>query len=246
LGATSTAPPAAAAEWEPTLSTAAFSPALFRFLRELKENNDREWFAANKERYLRDLRDPALEFVVGFGPRLLEISPHFRADPRPSGGALFRIHRDVRFSHDKSPYKTAAGLHFPHARHRSAHTPGFYLHLEPRGCFVGAGIWRPDTATLKRLRTALDADPAAWREAVGGRAFVRRFRLMDERLKRVPRGFAPDHPLADALRLKSFTALAPLTQAEVTGRDFPDLFAQRCGEAAPLVKWVCRALELPF
>ncbi len=228
------------------MAAAHFSPALFRFLNDLKRNNDRAWFAENKDRYLSDLRDPALRFVVDFGPRLLEISPHFRADPRPNGGALYRIHRDIRFSKDKSPYKTAAGLHFPHAARRSAHTPGFYLHLEPRACFVGVGLWRPETAVLRRLREALVADPDAWQEAVGGRAFSRRYRMMDERLKRVPRGYDPEHPLAEALKLKSFTALVPLTQGQITSAGFLDEFAALCRDGAPLVRWVCRALEQPF
>ena len=91
-----------------------FDPAFFRFLRDLKANNDREWFAANKERYEDDVRGPALDFVVEFAPQLERISRHFVADPRPSGGSLFRIHRDTRFSKDKAPYKTFTGIQFRH------------------------------------------------------------------------------------------------------------------------------------
>ena len=82
-----------------------FSPALFKFLRDLRANNDRDWFQANKERYEDKLRHPAQQFISDFGPRLAKISPHFNADPRPVGGSLFRIYRDVRFSKDKSPTK---------------------------------------------------------------------------------------------------------------------------------------------
>src|SRR3972149_2230251 len=91
-----------------------FTPALFRFLRELKANNTREWFAANKDRYETEVRGPALDFVADMAPRLGRISPHFAPDPRPSGGSLFRIHRDTRFSKDKSPYKTYTGLQSRH------------------------------------------------------------------------------------------------------------------------------------
>ena len=105
------------------------TPALFDFFRELKANNNREWFQANKERYERQVREPLLQFVEDFGVRLAEISPHYVADARRSSGSLFRINRDVRFSADKSPYKTAAGIQFRHESGKDVHAPGFYLHL---------------------------------------------------------------------------------------------------------------------
>ena len=102
---------------------ASFGPELFSFLADLRANNDREWFAANKDRYERDLLEPSLAFIEDFAPRLDKISPHFRADARPSGGSLFRIYRDTRFSKDKSPYKTNLGIHFRHERAKDAHAP---------------------------------------------------------------------------------------------------------------------------
>ena len=97
------------------------SPALFDFLREFKANNERSWFEANKFRYHRDVREPMLDFIAAFRAPLADISPHFRADPRPSGGSLFRIYRDTRFSKDKSPYKTNAVAHFRHVAGKDAH-----------------------------------------------------------------------------------------------------------------------------
>jgi len=140
-----------------------FSPAPFRFLRELKANNDREWFAANKDRYEADVRGPALDFVADMAPHLERISPHFVADPRPAGRSLFRIHRDTRFSRDKSPYKTYVGVQFRHELAKDAHAPGFYLHLEPKGVFVGAGTWRPDAPALAKIREAIARRPEGWR-----------------------------------------------------------------------------------
>ena len=131
-----------------------FTPALFEFLADLSMNNEREWFQANKARYERDVRDPMIEFVVDFGEKLREINPHMVADPRKSGGSVFRIYRDVRFSRDKSPYKTNAGAHFRHEVGREVHGPGFYLHLEPGNVFAGAGIWMPNSATLGKIRGA--------------------------------------------------------------------------------------------
>jgi len=152
-----------------------FTPALYKFMRDLAANNEREWFQANKDRYLADLRDPALRFIEDFGPHLMKISPAFRADPRPTGGSLFRIYRDVRFSRNKQPYKDHTGLHFRHVAGKDAHTPGFYLHLQPGSSFVGMGLWHPDNPTLKLIRDALVRDPGLWKKAVGNKRFKDHF-----------------------------------------------------------------------
>ena len=223
-----------------------FSPDLFRFLRDLAENNDRKWFDAHRERYETVLLDPSLEFITGFGPLLHQISPQFNAIPRRVGGSLFRIHRDVRFSKDKSPYKTHVGIHFRHSRHKDAHAPGFYLHLQPRNCFAGMGIWRPDGSSLKKIREAISAKPAAWRKATGGKAFTQRLELAGESLTRPPRGFDPEHPLIDDLKRKSFIAVATLTHREVLAADFLKSYAGLCRRGAPLVRFLCDALGLEF
>lgn len=121
-------------------NSAHFTPALFEFLSEFADNNNREWFQDNKTRYERDVRDALIQFVADFGKRLQEISPHMVADPRLSGGSVFRIYRDVRFSKDKSPYKTNAGVHFRHEVGRDVHGPGLYLNLQPDQVFAGVGI----------------------------------------------------------------------------------------------------------
>ena len=223
-----------------------FTPALFKFMRDLAANNDRAWFASHKDRYLEDLKDPALRFVVDFGARLVKISPHFLADPRPNGGALFRIYRDIRFSKDKRPYKDHTGLHFRHEAGKSAHTPGFYLHLQPGNCFVGVGLWRPDTPTLKLILDALVADPDRWKKAIGGKAFREHFQVSGESLKRPPKGYDPEHPLIDVLKMKDFTAFASLTQKQVTAKGFVDEFAGLCKTGGSLVKFVCEAIGQPF
>ena len=137
-----------------------FSRELFEFLGELALNNNREWFHANKSRYESVVRDSLLEFVADFAEPLSKISSHFVADPRPSGGSMFRIYRDVRFSKDKSPYKTMAAAHFSHERAKEVPAPGFYLHLAPAESFVGVGIWHPDATTLKNIRDTIVANAA--------------------------------------------------------------------------------------
>jgi uncharacterized protein (DUF2461 family) len=139
---------------------------LFSFFRDLKNNNTREWFEANKDRYESDVREPLLTFIDSFAEPLYKISPHFRADARKVGGSLFRIYRDVRFSKDKTPYKTQAGVHFRHERSKDAHAPGFYLHLDPKEVFIGAGIWHPDKDALLQIRGALMDPPPGRKPSV--------------------------------------------------------------------------------
>ena len=224
-----------------------FRPATFAFLRELAANNDREWFAANKERYETHVKEAGIEFIADFGPYLEKISPHFVADTRSVGGSLFRIYRDTRFAKDKTPYKTNTGMQFRHEAASDAHAPGYYLHLEPGACFAGVGSWMPDNATLTRIRDAIVADPAAWKRAAYGKRFTDVFTLDDgARLVRPPRGYDPEHPFVDDLRRKSFAASSRLTQKQVTSPGFIDEYARICKVAKPYMKFLCDAMNVPF
>jgi uncharacterized protein (TIGR02453 family) len=226
---------------------ASFGPQLFTFLTDLRANNDRDWFAANKDRYEEHLLEPALEFVAEFAPRLEKISPHFRADPRPSGGSLFRIYRDTRFSKDKSPYKTNVGIHFRHEQAKSAYAPGYYLHIGPDEVFAGGGIWHPDTAAATKIREAIAADPDGWKRAVHGGAFAKQgFELGGDSLKRVPSWADADHPFADDLKRKDFFGSTRLTQQDVVAPGFVDEYARICRAAAPLMQFLCGALDVPY
>jgi uncharacterized protein (TIGR02453 family) len=178
---------------------AQFGPELFAFLADLRANNDREWFAANKGRYEEYLLEPALAFIDAFAPRLRKISPHFRADARPSGGSLFRIYRDTRFSKDKTPYKTNVGIHFRHERAKDARAPGYYLHIGPGEVFAGGGIWHPDTESATRIREAIVADPERWKRATRAGTFAKRLELVGDSLKRVPPVGGPGAPVRGRL-----------------------------------------------
>jgi uncharacterized protein (TIGR02453 family) len=219
-----------------------FQPSLFRFLEELRAHNDRAWFAAQKARYERDVRDPMLAFIRDVGPGLAGVSRQVRADPRPSGGSLFRIYRDTRFSKDKTPYKTHVAAHFRHRAAKDVHAPGFYLQLAQGEVFLGAGLWRPEPAILLTVRQALAAKPALWRRAVGGAAFRRLCRLEGDVAKRPPRGFDAGHPLIDDLRRKDFVAVQRLPEKDALGPRFLERFVSFCRAAAPLNAFLCRAL----
>jgi uncharacterized protein (TIGR02453 family) len=223
-----------------------FTPALFGFLRELEQNNEREWFNANKRRYEDDVKEPALAFIAEFAPRLDTISPHFVADPRPVGGSLFRIHRDTRFSKDKTPYKTHTGIQFRHEQGRDVHAPGFYLHLEPGSVFVGAGIWHPDTAALARIREAIDREPDRWKSALSDSRIGETFQLEGDSLKRPPSGYDASHPLIDDLKRKDFIALARLDEKTVTAPGFADELAATLRTSAPFVRFLCDATGVRF
>jgi len=220
--------------------------SIFDFLMDLERNNTRAWFQENKERYEAEYRGPALEFIAAMQPLLDEVSPRFRAEARKVGGSLFRIHRDTRFSKDKTPYKTHCGIQFRHERGRDAHCPGYYLHLDPAGCFLGAGIWHPDKDTLQAIRARLDADPQGWKRATGGRAFKTRWRLAGDSLKRAPKGWPVDHPLIEDLRRKDFIAVTDLAPEDVVEPTFARDLAKRLRESAPLLEWLCGAVGVPF
>lgn len=190
--------------------------------------------------------EPALTFIEDFAPRLEGISRHFRADPRASGGSLFRIQRDTRFAKDKAPYKTNTGIHFRHNAAKDAHAPGFYLHLERGLVFAGAGIWRPDGPTTQRIRQAIVDDPDAWLAATRGEEFARRLQFSGDSLKRPPTGFDPEHPLVDDLRRKDFIALATLDESAACGDGFIELYEEICRTAVPLTRFLCGALDLSF
>jgi len=229
-----------------TTTQPVFGPELFSFLADLRANNDREWFAANKQRYEEHLLEPALTFIEAFAPRLDKISPHFRADPRPSGGSLFRIYRDTRFSKDKTPYKTNVGIHFRHVVAKDAHAPGYYLHIGPDEVFAGAGIWHPDTDAATRIREAIVADAERWRRATRGGAFAKRLALGGDSLKRVPSWADPAHPFADDLKRKDFFGWARLDEHDVVAPGFVDEYARICRAAAPLMRFLCDALDVPY
>jgi uncharacterized protein (TIGR02453 family) len=219
-----------------------FTKETFRFLKELAKNNRRDWFTANKGRYEEHVKDPALRFIQDFAPHLAKLSPHFHAGPR----SLFRIHKDTRFSKDKSPYKTHTGIHFRHDQAGDVHAPGYYVHLEPGACFVGLGIWHPDGPTTRKIREAIVEDAAGWRKAAHGKKFRDAFEMSGDRLKRAPRGFDPEHPLVEDLMWKDFIGGRSVPQSFVTGADLPDALAKQLAAGSPFMAFLCKAVEVPF
>jgi uncharacterized protein (TIGR02453 family) len=223
-----------------------FAPATFRFLSELAAHNERDWFNANKARYLSDVQEPALQFVADFAPKLAKVSEHFVADPRPQGGSLFRIYRDTRFSKDKTPYKTHVAMRFGHEAGGDVHAPGFYLHIEPGASYAGAGLWRPEAPLARQIRQAIVDDPVGWKKAAHGKAFLTRFEPDGDSLARPPQGFDPNHPLIEDLKRKDFIGGTRLEDQLVTSDRLITEFAAITKTAAPYVAFLTRSVGLPF
>jgi uncharacterized protein (TIGR02453 family) len=219
-----------------------FTPALFAFLRELKAHNTREWFEAQRARYVADVEAPMQAFIADLAPRLARISPAFIVDPRRVGGSMYRIYRDTRFSADKSPYKTHVAAHFAHRTKKTQPSvPGFYLHLEPGDSMGGGGMYHPDAVTLRRIRLAIMENTRGW-TAVKKTGLE----IEGDRLTRAPAGIAASHPFVDDLRLKDFYALEAFSQREVCAPGFLDRYVACCEHVTPLVSFLTKALGLKW
>lgn len=224
-----------------------FSNDLFSFLRELKRNNNREWFQDNKARYKQDVVEPVQDFIVAMGPRLAVISDSYIADPRANGGSMFRIYRDTRFAKDKTPYKTNVGCQFRHTAGKDAHAPGFYLHLEPGNVFFGGGVWMPPNPVLQLIRERIVAKPDEWQAIIENKIFLKHFgELRGDSLKRPPRGFDAEHPLIEDLKRKSFIAMQEGGESLAISEGFIDEVTDTFAAAAPMMAFITKSLGLRF
>ena len=228
------------------MSTRYFTPKLFSFLKDLEQNNNRTWFKANQETYETYIREPALDFVNDFTKPLSKISPYFVTDSRTVGGSLFRIQRDTRFAKDKTPYKLNTGMQFRHLMAKDVHAPGFYLNIAPGECFMGVGLWRPETKHAYAIRDAIAHDPTAWKKATRGKRFTDVYKLEGDSLIRPPKGFDADHPLIEDLKRKDFIASVRLSQKEITSDTLMATFTDNAKRASGFMKFLCDAIGVPF
>ena len=227
--------------------TTYFTDASFKFLRALARHNNREWFGAHKADYDAHVRAPFQRLLTDLQPVLAGVSEHYRADPKPMGGSLFRIQRDTRFANDKTPYKPWQGARLFHARGRQVEAPSFYLHLQPGNCFVGAGLWHPESATQRAVRQFIFDNPGSWKAAAHAAAFRRRFDLGDdEKLVRPPRGFPAEFAFIEDLKLKNFVALRAIGDDVMLGTRLRQTLATDLAALAPFVDYLCAALDLEF
>lgn len=225
---------------------ATFTPASIAFLKELRANNNREWFSQHKSRYEEHVLDVALDFIQSMHDPLLEFAPHFTAVPKRMGGSLMRVYRDTRFSKDKTPYKTNIGIQFRHEQAKDVHSPGYYLHIDPDEVFLGVGMWRPATEALAGIRQRISDRQAEWQRTSGDNAFRRQFRLSGETLKRPPRGFDRDHPMIEDLKRKDFIAIRNMSLDEAQQSRFQQKVETAFKTATPYMTFLCKAVGVPF
>lgn len=223
-----------------------FKPEAFEFLRQLAANNERSWFEPRKLEFQELCRDPALRLIDALEQPLAAISPHFLASNKAVGGSLFRIYRDVRFAHDKTPYKPWLGIRFKHVSDRSgALAPLLYVHLGPQQCFAGGGLWHPAAPILNRVRNFIAANPQALQDLLADPEF-QNYRMGGESAARAPRGFDPAHPLIEMIKRKDFVAMRDFDAAVVCGPDAVSTIAGYLRGAAALVDYLCATLDLEF
>jgi len=224
-----------------------FTKRSLGFLRGLARHNEKPWFEAHREEYEAEIRQPMRELIEDLDTRFAQFAPEIGGNPKRS---MFRIYRDIRFSKDKSPYKTHAACWFHHVNaarnvgsEADAGSAGYYFHLEPGGrSMIGAGIWMPPRPQLNKLRDAIARNPGGFDRMA--RSIPRRFSGLDDEsaLKRMPRGYAETHPAAKWLRFQSFTSGRVLTDAQVTHGSLPALLAREYEALLPLVRWLNGAL----
>lgn len=227
--------------------SAYFSDKSFKFLRGLARHNERAWFLAHKAEYEITVREPFQRLLGDLQPALAAISEHYRAEPKTVGGSLFRIQRDARFSGDKTPYKDWQGARLFHARSRQVEAPSFYIHLQPGESFVAGGIWRPSTPALRRIRQFIVDNPGGWQAAAHAPAFRRRYDMESgEMLVRNPPGFPADFRFMADLRHKNFVAVRGIDDATMAGSRLRATIEKDLQALAPLVDYLCAALDLEF
>ena len=215
---------------------AGFPADAVKFLKQLTRNNNREWFEANKPRYESSIRQPMESLLETLGGLLRLRVPDIAIDPKKS---MYRIYRDVRFSKDKTPYKTWVAASCSLSGHDRKTAPGFYFHFTSKEIGVGGGLYAPDSNQLKNIRKAIDRDAATFRKLVSEKTFVKRFgELEGEKLVRVPQGFAADHPAADLLRMKQFLCWKEEDLALIHEPDFAGFLADHFEAMSRFVRWL--------
>jgi uncharacterized protein (TIGR02453 family) len=215
---------------------ACFPPEALKFLRGLKRNNRRDWFVAHRDDYDTHVRGPMLELIQRLADDLRPFAPEIVCDPKT---AMYRIYRDVRFSANKAPYKTHVAASFPTRGLPKHEGAGLYFHVSPTEVWVGGGMYAPQMAQLQAVREHIAAHANRLRAIVESPGFRRTVGSLEgERLQRVPRGFAKDHPAAEYLKYRQFLAGAELPPALVTSPKLYPAIVNVFRQVAPLTRFL--------
>jgi uncharacterized protein (TIGR02453 family) len=229
-----------AVQKEKRMSFEGFGPQALPFFKALAFHQTKEWFEENRGTYEKAVKAPMGDLVEEMAARLARAKIPVKGDRKSS---LFRIHRDVRFSKNKDPYKTNAGVAM--TRSGSKNDPGvLYFHLSPEECFFAAGFHMPDPGRLARLRTTAIRAPKSFKQTTARLAAAGLKLSGEDALKRAPRGFegAVDPEIAAAVRLRHFICLRPVREAQIRKAALVDDFCAFASDSLPLLKWGWDAL----
>lgn len=211
------------------------------FIADVAKNNNREWFAENKERYELAKAD-VLALIDQLISKLAAVDPKFAIDT-PAKKCLLRIYRDVRFSKNKDPYKNNFGISF-NIKGSDIHSAGYYLHIQPGECFFAAGFWMPEAAVLKKIREEIDYNTSEFLEIVNDKNFKRLYQLSrEDTLKTAPKGYPADHPQIEFLKLKSFIAIYPLKDEDFLKPGIVDKLKTAFESVYPFILFLRKAVD---
>lgn len=220
------------------------SPSTIKFLKDLKKNNNKPWFEKNRKVY-EDAKADFANFIQTV------IDKHSKKDDSIKNlvakDCLFRINRDVRFSKDKSPYKTNFGGSINKGGRKGENTAGYYFQLQPERNFAGGGIWMPEPNELKKVRQEIDYNFSDFKKIIGAKKFKSVYGDLDRSaeflLRRVPKGYEPDNPAADYLKLKSFVAISFLNDADLTSKDLVKKTVAAFEALQPLIEFLNESMN---
>jgi len=219
-------------------------PATIKFLKDLKKNNTKEWFDANRKVYeaaKNDFTEMIQKVIDGFGKKDATISPLKAKD------CMFRINRDIRFSKDKSPYKTNMGASINKAGRKAWNTAGYYFHLEPGNSFVGGGLYMPEPEILKKVRQEVDYNFNDFKKLISNKKFAGTYKDLDQssemKLSRPPKGYEADNPAIEYIKLKSFIAMTQIIDAELTDKNLVKKITDAFEALQPVINFINEAVE---
>ena len=212
------------------------------FMKRLKRNNNRQWFEKHKEEYESLVKLPMQSLIAALHPQFERFAPEFDINPKRS---IFRIYRDVRFSKDKTPYKTHVAAHFVlRGKPKGVEGSGYYLHIEPGEIFIGGGLYMPDGDQLKKIRRAIADRPEQFLSTIQHPRFKKVFGKLDgAKLKRVPIGYEPDHAMAEWLKYKQFFVGVEWVESKCLKEKFVAEVAAVFETATPLVRFLNEAVR---
>jgi uncharacterized protein (TIGR02453 family) len=212
-----------------------------KFLKELKKNNNKPWFDANRKKY-EVAKGDYISFVDALIPAIAKFDPSV-ADLKAKG-CIFRINRDIRFSKDKSPYKSNMGAYM-NPGGKKVNTPGYYFHCEPGQSFAAGGLYVPEPEVLAKVRQEIDYNFDEWKKIINSKAFKKYFAKVDgiETLSRPPKGYTDDNPAIEFLKMKSFIVSRPLTDAQLTDKNLVKEVAKTFEAMKPMIDFLNHAME---